>query len=862
MTTNVQLASTPTADTPEPCIFLRHGQHRYVLGRVGEGMQRNMIGRKLPTTGISNIFLSGVVGWESAGGLLGLLLTVGGAVTAAQLSKENENAERQKKSLRPRPSNISDWAGVHIHGGENITHLLASARTVIFRQPLACRMHEIRDDPRAATPDDVEPDWQDENIRVWYVPVARNSPSRKRRRTDEDENGTEDSASNRSWSSELKQQDGISNTDISSLLVEDVMFKNDAGEGDMMLLLKKVRDIRPDDVALTITRELVARYTGPYTKDGKAPSNGDDDVWIVPRREEDKQIIKARTGTVRTASGLSLPRTVASQTSICYIAKPFERRGKYDAKLGKELGVANPQIRYLCAGQSITTESGNVVTPEQVLGESLPPNGFAVADIPDEKYIEPFLGRPEWSNQKLMAGVRAMYWFLARGLVEDPRIQKFMEERPDIKHVLCSPETCPNMITNTGASELQMKLHRLDAKRFPIPKFDNTVELAPEGKHLDLGRVGQTIELMPRYLYKDDPEPFADLAAAVQELPREAIELSDAAKTKVSDLAFLANIKELEKDIPGRDTEIVCLGTGSSAPSKYRNVSGTLIRAPGEGNFLLDCGEGTLGQMKRMYGAEGTAEILRGLRCIVISHVHADHHNGTAGLIRAWHQQKLADGDHTSRLAISCIKRYRKLLKEVSQADRFGWHRLFFPNCHDVSVPDEEMHATVKDFDGEHDDFGLRAIRRVEVPHCYRSHAVELELASGLRVAYSGDCRPSTAFAEACRGAHLLVHECTFNDDMGDHARQKRHSTMSEALDVAAAMAARRVLLTHFSQRYSKSDSLRRRNAGEDGAAAAAAGGDQAVLLAYDMMTCRLGEWREAVEYMPAIEKLMESLAE
>ena len=77
MTTNVQLASTPTADTPEPCIFLRHGQHRYVFGRVGEGMQRNMIGRKLPTTGISNIFLSGVVGWESAGGLLGRITVLG-----------------------------------------------------------------------------------------------------------------------------------------------------------------------------------------------------------------------------------------------------------------------------------------------------------------------------------------------------------------------------------------------------------------------------------------------------------------------------------------------------------------------------------------------------------------------------------------------------------------------------------------------------------------------------------------------------------------------------------------------------------------------------------------------------------------
>lgn len=47
------------------------------------------------------------------------------------------------------------------------------------------------------------------------------------------------------------------------------------------------------------------------------------------------------------------------------------------------------------------------------------------------------------------------------------------------------------------------------------------------------------------------------------------------------------------------DLEIVLLGTGSSQPSKYRNVSSIYVSLFSKGSLLLDCGEGTLGQLKR-----------------------------------------------------------------------------------------------------------------------------------------------------------------------------------------------------------------------------------------------------------------------
>lgn len=53
------------------------------------------------------------------------------------------------------------------------------------------------------------------------------------------------------------------------------------------------------------------------------------------------------------------------------------------------------------------------------------------------------------------------------------------------------------------------------------------------------------------------------------------------------------------ENITREDMEIVLLGTGSSQPSKYRNVTSIYINLFSKGSLLLDCGEGTLGQLKR-----------------------------------------------------------------------------------------------------------------------------------------------------------------------------------------------------------------------------------------------------------------------
>ena len=99
---------------------------------------------------------------------------------------------------------------------------------------------------------------------------------------------------------------------------------------------------------------------------------------------------------------------------------------------------------------------------------------------------------------------------------------------------------------------------------------------------------------------------------------------------------------------------------------------------------------------------------------------------------------------------------------------------------------------------------GLSNLVACAVSHCLGAMAVTLTFPNGFKVSYSGDCRPSQRFAEIGRNSTVLIHEATFDDELLEDAKAKKHSTTSEAIGVAVAMRASRLILTHFSQRYQK----------------------------------------------------------
>lgn len=63
---------------------------------------------------------------------------------------------------------------------------------------------------------------------------------------------------------------------------------------------------------------------------------------------------------------------------------------------------------------------------------------------------------------------------------------------------------------------------------------------------------------------------------------------------------------------------------------------------------------------------------------------------------------------------------------------------------------------------------------------------------------------PCDSFLELARDSYLLIHEATMEDSLEDEAEIKRHSTISQAIEVGVKADAKFTLLTHFSQRYSK----------------------------------------------------------
>ncbi|KAF3613342.1 TRNAse Z4 isoform 2 [Capsicum annuum] len=304
--------------------------------------------------------------------------------------------------------------------------------------------------------------------------------------------------------------------------------------------------------------------------------------------------------------------------------------------------------------------------------------------------------------------------------------------------------------------------------------------------------------------------------------------------------------------ITREDMEIVLLGTGSSQPSKYRNVTSIFINLFTKGSILLDCGEGTLGQLKRRFGIEGADEAVKGLRCIWISHIHADHHTGLARILalrrdllkETPHEplvvvgprqlktfldayQKLEDLDmqfldcrHTTEASLkafessenkdvngsACVQNDQKTGSDLFAKGRpmeSYWKRPGSPVDASAAFP---LLTTLKKILRE---AGLEALISFPVIHCPQAYGVVLKAADrtnstgkkipGWKIVYSGDTRPCPELVKASRGA-----TATFEDGMVQEAIARNHSTTQEAIEVGDSAGAYRIILTHFSQRYPK----------------------------------------------------------
>ncbi|KAF6821077.1 tRNA processing endoribonuclease [Colletotrichum sojae] len=829
MTNHVDIATVPTADTGGS-LLLHFDHRRYLFGRVSEGTQRALTQRKYALAKLEKLFLSGQTSWETMGGLLGMMLTVADVLDGSRRDFQQQN-ETRKKTGKPELA-MKGPECIEVHGARNLAYSIATARSFIFRKGIPIRPFEVNEDPRLADSDKATPDFEDDAISVWKVPIfSETSPVSVTSRKRSHEVMTAEDEALQDGSSAAVTPEQQQKIDLESIhATVDHMFNSDWS-------LDALCETKLHKVSLPATifvREdgHIKRYRGPLPGDKNADVP---DIDVLVRYPWPATMVKVLP-----------PPAAGPDMSVCYVVKNKGRRGKMNPAVAIQRGVPKFRLKELADGKTVKDAKGEDVTPDMVMGAPLKPCGFAVIDMPNTSMVDSFLARPEWKNTALLDNVPVFYWILGPSVIDDARIQSFMKERSDIRHKVIAPDVSPNMLSFESHALMLAKLRRIDPERFPLLDFNNTVrDLSSIGSNVEAGRVGARTNLSPVFGFKDDEiAPFPTFEEA-NNLEEDILAMAKTAQAKIQDPKFLADVEQAEQDIPNRDAEVIPLGTGSALPSKYRNVSSTLVRVPQYGNYLLDCGENTVGQLRRAFPADEAKNILENLRCIVISHMHADHQLGTASMLRAW-AKATAHLSPQPKLGVIGPKAIEGFLREYSRIEDIAWDRLIFPR---PIWPK----TTRAEFPADHPT-GLASAFLVPVEHCQHAFAPVLTWPSGLKIAYSGDCRPSADLVEVGRGATLLIHESTFDDDMMSDALAKKHSTMGEALDVADRMGARRVLLTHFSQRYARIPLVESRRT--------RTGADQVVLLALDQMRVKLGEFRHAQAFLPAIRRFFETDSE
>lgn len=843
-----QVLSTPTADSSGSTIILNYPNRKYAFGHIAEGTQRAFIENGFSFSYLNDFFVTGKTNWENYGGTLGMILTLADSRTSgiSGLTEEDRKTEKVEAAL----------SGLTIHGGRNINHMLATARRFIFRKSLPISVEEYdsknlaRDQQGASEETDpfAKPTFVDENIKVWAVALK---PSYERRF--ESRSGFK--------SPRKRSLNEFEELDQNQYKTPDTLAK------DQMLRENLVKDMFDSDWKLdALFEEDLYDVKQPAVMFVRNPETKDIERYQGPLPDSSGSVpnIKVLVRRPWPAATLDrLPPTTPSSESLCYFVRSHDSRGAFDPKKAIELGVPKgPVFGKLAGGTTITTENGTVVTPDMVLGPPRRGKTVAFIDIPSKFYIDDLISRPEWKSATLTETLASIFWILGPGVAQEPRLLDFISSLKNCEHVVSSTDVCPNRLTMVTAARSALRLAKINRDNFVIPYHDNVTvpqasftqqkpDASPtQNPRWKVSQPGLLLDMEPKFGLNES-ELIAPLETrdVVTRLPKAVQQRVNVIRKTLTKHEVISEIMNLRDGLPplALEAEVITLGTGSSSPSKHRNVSATLLKVPGKGYYLLDCGENTLGQMKRTFPPEQFREVMQNLRMIWISHMHADHHLGSVAVIREWYEhnylttsgnatssENIADILRQKRLAVVGENMYIQYLQEYAGVENFGFekilplsvlpatkgkpytsviYRSFQPD--DLAKDDAQNSAWMR-FDSSESylstllqkSTGLKNLDAIFVSHCRNAMALTLEWEDGFKVSYSGDCRPSKHFAEMGKDSTLLIHEATFQDDLRGQAVAKKHSTISEAIAVGKWMNAKLVLLTHFSQRYAKISNL------------------------------------------------------
>lgn len=126
----------------------------------------------------------------------------------------------------------------------------------------------------------------------------------------------------------------------------------------------------------------------------------------------------------------------------------------------------------------------------------------------------------------------------------------------------------------------------------------------------------------------------------------------------------------------------------------------------------------------------------------------------------------------------------------------------------EINFYNHNLQEKLADFKKFMEASNLKLVQPSRVLHCPQAHGVAITSNHGWKITYSGDCRPTPGLVVDGKDSTLCIHEATFQSSMLDQAKTKMHSTVEEGIQMAIKMNAQRACLTHFSQRYTVSESM------------------------------------------------------
>ncbi|KAM7387533.1 hypothetical protein PAMA_009920 [Pampus argenteus] len=490
---------------------------------------------------------------------------------------------------------------------------------------------------------------------------------------------------------------------------------------------------------------------------------------------------------------------------VSFICRLHPKKGNFLVTQAKELGlpVGTAAIGRLIAdlknGKSVMYE-GKEIRPEQVCTPSDPGPVFIVVECPSDEFVEAVC-----SNQQLKRHQTGgpedpavlVVHMTPESVLKTDEYKEWMERFPsETEHLIINEHACT--VHNFRSYKIQAQLNMIHPEIFPELKSYKTKE--PQAAlHVPNVRAECLLkfQLRPVMEWQRDAIPPCNTEEFVKEASEVPNFLEEVDKCRQISLTDAAEPSE-------KYPEVVFLGTGSALPMKTRNVSGTLVNISPSQSVLLDCGEGTFGQLCRQYG-DGVDEALTKISTVFISHLHADHHTGLIKILYQRQRALTTVGKPFSPVYLvapvqimTWLSQYNNYCEEILN------HINLIPSyflCDGAEIHKQRMKSFIQALLKKND---LTKFQTCTVRHCKNAFACSFTHQSGWKLAFSGDTMPCQEFVHIGNNANLLIHEATLEDGLEEEALEKKHSTTSQAIGIGMKMSAEFIMLNHFSQRYAK----------------------------------------------------------